>query len=266
VRHHLARTKLRETIDAYEHLFDQRALKALSRLAENSDAAEAFERLKLKNTGDGVLMLGGYIEAERLLREFPQRVDKWNNTLTRMEQLASHLAELRKFVDELADRARLHSIFATFERQDAAAMKRGLKLIDNKIQARRRSIIEVTPQYGVTRKRQSKEAAENAAIWMLAEGVRRITSKPHMREVADLAEALLGKEVYLNRVRHIVRSRRKRYHEAVESQTRRLTPVFNKKMARLKRHRQRARLKAACSPYQKLRQRAIVNRTFGDIQ
>jgi hypothetical protein len=137
VRRHLTRAKLRETIDAHEHLFDQRALKTLSSLAENSDAAEAFERLKLKNTGDGVLILGEYIEAEQLLREFPWRVDNWNISLTRIEQLASHLAELRKFVDELADSARLRSTFATFERQDAAAMKRGLKLIDNKIQARR---------------------------------------------------------------------------------------------------------------------------------
>jgi aldehyde:ferredoxin oxidoreductase len=249
VRRHLARAKLSETIDAHKHLFDQRALKSLSRLAESIDAAEAFERLKLRTTGDGFLILGEYIEAEQLLKELPQRVAKWDATLARMEKLASHLAELRKFVEELAEGARLQSMFATFERQDVAAMKRGLNLVDNKIQARRRAIIEVTPQFGVTRKRQSKEAAENAAIWMLAEGVRRITGKPHVREVADLAEALLGKEIYLNRVRHVVRSRRKRYHEAVEAQTRRLTPVFKKKMARLKRHREHAPRKAASSPY-----------------
>jgi hypothetical protein len=257
--------KLRETIGAHEELFDQRALKSLARLAESSDAAEAFERLKLKNTGDGFLILSEYIEAERLLSEFPQRIAKWNRTLARMERLEKLVAELRKFVDELAESAR-HCISARIERQQIAAMKRGLKLIANKIEAKRCNVKEVTPQFGITRKTQSKEAAENAAIWMLAEAIRRTTGKPHVLEVADLAQVLLGKQVSLDRVRHVVRSRRQRYHDAFDAQTRRLTPVFNEKMAKLKRHRLRERQKAAGSPHKKMLQRAIGIRTVGDIQ
>src|SRR5262245_9834053 len=180
-------------------------------------------------------------------------------TVARMERLANAHAELSNFVDELAESARLWSIFAPFEfapfeRKPVAEMKRGLKLIANKIEARRCAVKEVTPQFGLTRKTQSKEAAENAAIWMLAEAVRRTTGKPHVLEVADLAQVLLGKQVSLDRVLHVVRSRRQRYHDAVDAQTRRLTPVFNEKMAKLKRHRLRERQKAAGSPHKKMPQ------------
>jgi hypothetical protein len=238
--------KLREVIDAYNDHFDQRALESLARLSESSDAVEAFERLKFKSDGEGYLVLSEYTEGEQLFREFPQRIKKWKATLARMEQLENHLAELRKFVDQLGQGARLQSIF---ERKHVAEMRRGLKLIANRIEAKRCNVKEVTPQFGLTRKTQSKEAAENAAIWMLAEAIRRTTGKPHVPEVADLAQVLLGNQVSLDRVRHVVRSRRQRYHDAVDAQTRRLTPVFNEKMAKLKRHRLRERHKAAGSPH-----------------
>jgi hypothetical protein len=264
-RHPESAIKLRDVIDEYNDYFDQCALKSVARLSESSDAAEAFERLKLKNAGDGFLLLAAIIDAEKPFKEFRQQVIKANSTLARMERLANAHAELRKFVGELAEGARLHSLFATIERQDVAAIKRGLKLIANKIEAKRCAVKEVTPQLGITRKTQSKEAAENAAIWMLAKAVRSTTGKPHVREVADFAQVLLGKEVFFDRVRHIVRNRRQRYHEAVDAQTRRLTPVFNERTAKLKRHGLRERQKAAGSSHRKMCQRASGAGTVGDI-
>jgi hypothetical protein len=264
-RHPASAIKLREVIDEYNDYFGQCALKSAARLSESSDAAEAFERLKLKNAGDSFLILAAIIDAEQLFKEFRQQVTKANSTLARMERLANAHAELRKFVAELAEGARLHSLFATIERQDVAAMKRGLKLIANKIEAKQCAVKEITPRLGITRKTQGKEAAENAAIWMLAKAVRSITGKPHVREVADFTQALLRKEVSLDRVRHVVRSRRQQYHKAVDAQMRRVTPVFNEKMAKLKRHRLRERQKAAGSPRKKMPQRASGTGIVGDI-
>jgi hypothetical protein len=247
-------------IDEYNHFFDQCALKSLARLTKSSNASKAFERLKLKNTGDGYLILAAFIDAEQLFKEFRQRVTKAKSTLTRMERHANALAELRKFVDELAERSRLHSIFAAVEREDVAAMKRGLKLIAKTIQAKRCAVEEVTPQLGITRKTQSKEAAANAAIWSLAVNVHRITGKWHFSEVADLAQVLLRTEVSLDRVRHVARYCSQRYDEAVDAQTRRLTIVFNERMAQLEQHRLRNRQKAAGSPHRKMSQRAFGGR------
>jgi hypothetical protein len=169
-------------------------LESLARLSESSDAAEAFERLKLKSTGDGFLILGEYIEAEQLFREFPQRITKSKATLAQMEQLENHVAELRKFVDQLAQGARLQSIF---ERKQVAEMRRGLKLIANRIEAKRCNVKEGTPQFGLTRKTQSKEAAENAAIWIWPKQFAALPASRMCQKLLNLRRCSLGKKCML---------------------------------------------------------------------
>jgi hypothetical protein len=259
-RNQASATKLRETIAANSDLFGQPDLKSLARLTESSNASEAFERLKLKNTGDGYLILAAFIDAGQLFREFRQRVTEANSTLARMDRLANALVELRRFVDELAERSRLGSIST----EHVAVMERGLRLIAKKIEAKQCGVKEVMPLFGVTRKTKGKDAAENAAIWSLAVEVRRITGKWHFSEVADLAEVLLGTEVFPDRVRHVTRYRRQRYAEAIDTQTRRLTTVFNERMAKLQCRRLRERQKAAGSPHKKMSQRAAGTGTGGD--
>jgi hypothetical protein len=108
---------------------------------------------------------------------------------------------LRNITAELEGKR--HSVEVTTERRRVRAIKRDLEL-----------------KFGLTRKTHNREAAENAAIWVLAGAVRHITGKPHYSQVADLAEVLLGKgaEVSLERVRHVVRERRRRYCEPVDTQ------------------------------------------------
>ena len=52
-----------------------------------------------------------------------------------------------------------------------------------------------------------KEAAENATIFFLALNVQHTTGKPHLSEVADLANVILETEVSQDRVRAAVRKR-----------------------------------------------------------
>jgi hypothetical protein len=199
-------TKLREAIKGYEDLFGQN--EQLVRLAENSNAAMAFERLKLKNPGDGILILAEYIEAEQLFREFPQRITKAKETLARMGRLQKALNELHKLAAEPPQRSQ----------SELGAMLRGLDLLARRIEAKRCNAEYIVPLFGVTRKARGKEAAQNAAIWYLANAVRRITDKPQSAAVAELAEIILGIGVDLDRVRHVVRYRQQGYNEMVEAQ------------------------------------------------
>jgi hypothetical protein len=237
-------TKLRKAIDANKDLLDQVALKSLARLTANPDAAEVFGRLKFKNPCDGILIVFAYVEADKLFREFQQRITQAKVTLYRLDQLRDSLAKLGEFVGELEKRCRVDSLFAAVERKRVAEMQRGLKLIAKKIESKRCSVKEVKPQLGITRKTQSKEAAANAAIWLLAAAVRRITGKDHVSVVADLAQVLTGTDVSLDRVKHVVRYRRHGHENAVDAQTRRLTPVFYEMMAELDQHRLRKRQKS----------------------
>jgi hypothetical protein len=226
---------LREAIDAYKDLFGQRELMPLARLAK-SPAAKSFQRLKLKNSGDEVLILNAYLRAEDVLHNFPQHVAKAKRTLAEMERLGKSLREMRMFVDRLAKQSEsVNSLFSPIIRDDVAAMTRGLDLIDRRIEAKRCNAKETIPQFGVTRKTQSKKAAANSAIWLLAKEVHLVTGEPKLEAVADLAGVIIGATVTLDRVRHVVRNRRLRYDKAVDAQTTRLTGTFNEMMAELNR-------------------------------
>ena len=119
-----------------------------------------------------------------------------------MERLDAAGAELRKFVNE----QKYWPPFRHLSAPDIAAMRHGLDLIVARINECRGYAKDTEPRLGATRKAHVKEAAENAAIWFLANNMH-YTGKPHMREVARLAHAILGKEVSLDRVRHAVRQR-----------------------------------------------------------
>jgi len=149
-------TKLRKAIDANKDLLDQVELKSLARLTANPDAAEAFERLKFKNPGDGILIVSAYVEADKLFRDFQQRIAQAEAALSRLDQLTDSLAKLREFVGELEQRFRIDSAFAALERKRVAEMQRGLRLIAKKIESKRCSVKEVKPQLGSRAKRGAK--------------------------------------------------------------------------------------------------------------
>jgi hypothetical protein len=92
-----------------------------------------------------------------------------------------------------------------------SAMKRGLFLIVDRIKIERRIAKETLLRLGATRKSQIDQAGPNAAAAWLANGVHRITGKPHLREVIDLLQVILETEFSEDRVKHAARKRNREW-------------------------------------------------------
>jgi hypothetical protein len=205
---------LYDTIKQYrreqQDKLDKRALTLLARLADSPDAAKAFKRLKPHHRDvPGVTAVHGSnlllwcTQAELVYRAFPQEITKAKERLVQKERLDTAVAELRKFV--AAQNA--WPPFGKLSPANIATMKHGLDLIVERIDECRHDARDTEPRLGATRKTQVKEAAENAAIWFLANNVQFATGKPHWQEVANLAHVILETDVTAERVRHAVRKR-----------------------------------------------------------
>jgi hypothetical protein len=240
VRHKRAgATKLHEAIDAHKNYFDQSALKSLARLANNPDAARAFERLKLNDSHDirCFFILRACVLAEQLARDFPQLIAKTKRTLARTEQLDKTVAELRGFIAEVAvkkDWSRSNP-FSVIIRDELGVMRRGLKLIAREIEAKRFGAKEAIANLGVTRKARSEQAAENAAIWYLGKEVLLTLHKAYTPVVAELSQVILGPEaeVDVERVRRLIRNRRQQYGEMFIERRQRGSRTLNEMFAKL---------------------------------
>jgi hypothetical protein len=213
-----AAARLREAVLAYSRRWkgglDGRACNFLARLAESTDAARAFERLKLKDRQEEFNFLLACIRVERLFRTYPQLVAQTERALVQVEHLEQDLISLRMFVDELLLAAQKESSpFDVLSRiydppADLAVMEQGLDLIACRIKQGRSVANDDIRRLGTTRKKHGRKAAENAAIWWLAEAVGSFTGKVHKAQVAELAAVILQKtEVSVDRVRHAVGKR-----------------------------------------------------------
>jgi hypothetical protein len=232
---------LREAIKAYcaeQKKLDKPALELLNRLDKSPSAAEAFERLKLKDRRAEACVLTACIEAEDIARTFDQRVKNQKDVSMRAKRWNEAVAVLRKFASEVAEKkAPLRVVLAGLDLwsltifeppADEEALTRALDLIASFIEWRR-GIAEANIAHLATRKRGIKRAGENAAIGVLAAGVydaaRKppLTGKPHLRQVADLAEVIFGTaaEVSPERVREVRRKRHQLYLEMFGDQTKR---------------------------------------------
>jgi hypothetical protein len=189
---------------------DKWALALLARLAESSDAAKAFRRLEghHREVPGVTAVLGGNFLlwctiAEQMFRRFPQEITKAKERLVQLERLDTAVAELCKFVAG----QNAWPPFGKLSPPSIATIKNGLDLIVARIDECRRYAKDTEPRLGATRKTHVKEAAENAAIWCLANNVKFNTRKPHWQEVANLAQVILETDVAADRVRHAVRKR-----------------------------------------------------------
>lgn len=232
---------LREAIDAYcaeqKDKLDKGACELLARLADSYDAAKAFERLKLNDRHAEECLLTACIEADDVARTFSRRNREQNGVSARANRWNEAVAVLREFVAEVTDeneplRAGLASLdlwsLSILERPaDNAALKQALDLIESSIEWRRGIAKANLAHLGVTRDSSIKQAPENAAIWVLATGVYDaareppMPGKPHLRQVADLAEVILGPAISVERVREVLRKRRQLYLEMIGDQTER---------------------------------------------
>ncbi len=224
---------LREAVDAYcaerKGKLDKEARELLARLVDSSDAAKAFGRLKLKDRRAEACILTACIEADNIARTFLRRIEKQKDLLVRAKRWDEAVAILR---NEVADRKEPLNLdiwsLSIFEPPaDNAALEHALDLIASSIKWQR-GIAEANLAYlGATRNTGIKQAAENAAIWIVAAGVydaaRKppMPGKPHLRQVADLAEVILGTAISVDRVREARRKRSQLYLEMIGDQTER---------------------------------------------
>jgi hypothetical protein len=218
---------LRQAIDAYRTeqrgQLNQQAVELLERLANSPDAAKAFERLKLK---DGrkreFLML--CILVDELARKFPARVSTEQDMPARLKRLDDAISELRMFVHEqikqysefiipqtdLLPMWGLHRTMVFPDDFDAVnAMMRGLHLIEDLIEKRRRVGKTVMSKWRVTRKKHLENGPNIAAIRLLAEQTRNLTGKLHKQELHDLAAVILGANLSDESVTYALRAPKK---------------------------------------------------------
>ena len=213
---------LRDAVEVYraeqKDKLDAPALALLDRLANSHDAAEAFERLKLKDrpawrVSAQHAFLTLCIWTEQLARTYPERISVERKMPPRLKRLEKAVAELRRFVAEQTTPPPASDLLTVWiggrTPATAAAMIRGLDLIGNLIKTRREMGKHYTARLGATRKQKHPSAAKNAAIEVLAKGVRQLSGKPHRRDVVELAQVILETDdVFIESVDRVIRSRK----------------------------------------------------------
>jgi hypothetical protein len=214
--------RLRQAVDAYraelKDKLDQHALALLDRLAGSPEAGKAFERLRPKDR-PGVWPVSAQhafltlcIWVEQLARIYPARIRTERKMPARLKRLNKAVAELRLFVTEQTTPPSPSDLLTVWiggrTPATAAAMTRGLDLIANLIETRRGIGKHYVTRLGATQKQEHPSAAKNAAIEILAKGVRLLTGKPNRLEVAELAQAILEIDVSIERVDQVLRSRK----------------------------------------------------------
>jgi hypothetical protein len=219
-----AKTPLPKAIKGYladqEGKLNESARELLARLAKHSHSRRAFDRLKLKNRCDEAAFLATCIAADELARSFSKRILGAQKAVSRMERLSEAVALLREFVKKL-ESDQFYPVIGDSNK----AMHNGLYWIDDRIGTIRRLAKEdqlrlgATRSNGLTKKSSANDGTEsiapqNAAIGWLADGVRRITGKAHMKAVTELAKVILRTTLTEDRVRAASRVRKRdwRYH------------------------------------------------------
>jgi hypothetical protein len=190
----------------------------IKRLGEDEGFFHAVRRLKLKDSAQiGILMVACF-QAQKLEREFLDRVAEAEKALKRFKELDIAVAKLSTLVSEQEKNSVGTGGWRGVGQKDGLALKKtrpkefsrmkaGLCLLARLIEGQR-YIAETTPAIiGATRKkRQEPSAPVNAGIRHLGKAIKRITGRPHAREVADLAEALFHTEITKDRVNGALRN------------------------------------------------------------
>jgi hypothetical protein len=223
------RAALSEAINSYladRVGFSESAQKLLLRLANDPTSTRAFANLKLGSRPNEEAVLTTCIAADDLARSFSKRIRGAEKQVIRMERLAHAVSSLKVFVEEQASKEQLPAIddkLSVNIKDDPPGsnkkMQAGLFWMSDRIRTIQRVAKEDILRFGATRKKGLAKgsnklaeitAAQNAAIGWLAEGIRRVTGKAHIKEVTDLAEAILHTPLTEERVRGVSRNRGKR--------------------------------------------------------
>ena len=210
---------LRKAVEAYrtEHEgMETWARELLGRLARSDEAAKAFERLKLKDGRERQFLMLCILVAQ-LAREFSKRILTQQKMVKRRNPDKA-ITALRSFVKEyVLSRSNLlipqsdpfpdpFPVWGFFQPpEDAVAMIHGLNLIAEAIEKQKTVMAEI----GATRKTNIKEAPNIAAIRHLKKEVCRLTGKPRIPALFELAKVIWPK-LPDESVTYALRARKKR--------------------------------------------------------
>jgi hypothetical protein len=231
-----AKAALRKAVEAYraEHEgwgragrkgMERWALELLDRLASSDEAAEAFGRLKLKDGRERDFVALCILTAE-LARTFPKRISSEQEMSARLERHDKAVSDLRKFVNgqmtrfsdflvpqtdlpPLTDLPPSWGLRRTIDLpEEFGAMMHGLDLIGETIKKRRHIGEAVMAEWRVTRKKRHEDAGNIAAIGHLKEEVCRLTGRPHIPALIELAR-VIWPELSAESVTYALRARKK---------------------------------------------------------
>lgn len=222
------RRLLKEVIQAYRAGKGEKLQRPdhelLARLAKDTDAAQAFARLRLKDPASEAILLDACIAANHIHLNFRKLLEEQRNVLERVKRWEQAALVLQNFYAEMANPQ--HSPILDLAGLDLWPtslssppvtdndLKRALDSIAKTIRWRRYVAEQNVANLGATRDRHTTEAAKNSAIWILSAGVynaarnRPLPGKPHIWEVVLLARTILQTDTITpDRVRLLNRRR-----------------------------------------------------------
>jgi hypothetical protein len=230
------RNALRNAVNAYlakyEDKLDAPALELLKRLAGCRDAADAFNDLDwLSQAHHTMLFLKACIEAKQLARTFWPLEESVQKDLEQLPELKKAARRLRGFLgdkktwiiskpEEPSESDPL--LPQLLSRQsvplgEIEVMGGGLALLEMRIDAAKHVAKLNLFRLGVTHKSKGKNAGRVAAIKWLANSVKELkklatdnfrTPNPKMKQIANLAQVILGEVVSDEQVRGALREGR----------------------------------------------------------
>ena len=164
----------------------------VGRLTKDRRAAEAFAILNLPSEL-AAIVVSDCIKAELNARTFMVRLAREAAIQKLLRTADDGLKACAELLAQATGPRDALQAFVTFNEGEPQALLRGLNDWKSFIDGRRRIAQETPGRVGATRKRTGKhlQAGQRAAIYWIADGVRRLAKRPHYDAVGMLAEVVL---------------------------------------------------------------------------
>jgi hypothetical protein len=196
---------MRERLKKYKGALGARPM--IAKLSGSEDALRALAEMRLNDDQLNVVLLSSR-DAVMNARTFKARLAKEKSMAGRLDVVAKSVSDLRTFLEEvLTPPADTLEAYIIVDSEDKRRYLHALYGIERLIEDRRRISRETLPRIGATRKQSGTTASINAGMGWLAKSIKRITGRPHLRQVCVLAATLFGvTEIGEDRLRRTLRN------------------------------------------------------------
>jgi len=210
---------LKATLQAFcaaQPKLGQREQALLARLEAAGPAQDAFALVP--EPGRAAALLSTILQAAELQADFGLHIARAKRDLgsrTRrgeLERCEKALSALRTYLSELQTGSVGWIQAQTIESPESLVrISAGLTALEDLVGAQRRIAQETLKRLGATRKANGRQAATLAALGWLADGVKRLTDRPHRNHVAALARVVLRVRVSEDQIRAAERTRKREW-------------------------------------------------------